>query len=189
MVGNVNVMVESVNKGIHSIFWTAKVVWKGDIVGFISVFTMANLQLPSCKVDLFFNMNVKTHVLMKVKNCNMVPQDRPFNRSSHNLSPGTFENNWQDLLKVTTKNNGKTTKGLFRVVQLPKGAINCLHNMSMLHGSLIPNDQVLGIGMGALDYASHLVGEQSGAGESKVSGLPRLDVPYLQRENTSDPYY
>jgi hypothetical protein len=39
--------------------------------------------------------------------------------------------------------------------------------------------------MGALDYASHLVGEQSEAGEGKASGPPGLDVPYLQCENTS----
>ena len=32
--------------------------------------------------------------------------------------------------------------------------------------------------MGALDDASHRVGEQSGAGERKVSGPPGLIVPY-----------
>ena len=40
---------------------------------------------------------------------------------------------------------------------------------------------VLGIGMGVVDDASHRVGEQSGAGERKVSGPPGLDVPYITK--------
>ena len=61
---------------------------------------------------------------------------------SHNLSSGTLENDWQDLLKVPPKDNGKATKGPIRVVQISKRVINSLHNVMMLHGCFIPNDQV-----------------------------------------------
>src|ERR1700733_4064672 len=142
MIGNLDARIEGVNEGIHRVLWTAKVVWEEDVAGIISVFTMANLQLPPCKVGLFFKESVKTHVLMKLKNRDVPPQNRPPHTGSHNLCSGTLENDRQDLLKVATKNNGKTTKGLLRVAQIPKGAISCLHDVTMLHGCLIPNDQV-----------------------------------------------
>jgi hypothetical protein len=51
------------------------VVREKDVAGIISVFTMANLQLPTCKVGLLFKKGVKTHVLMKLRNCDVPPQD------------------------------------------------------------------------------------------------------------------
>src|SRR6266852_2810731 len=113
-----------------------------NVAGIISMFTMANLQLPSCKVGLFFNMSVKAHVLMKLKNCDIPPQDGFSYAGTDNLRSGTLDNDRQDLLKVATKYHGKTTKGLVRITQIPKRAINCLHDVTMLHGCLIPNDQV-----------------------------------------------
>ena len=72
----------------------------------------------------------------------MAPEDGPSHTGSHNLSSGTLEDHWQDLLKVPTKNNGKSTKRPVTVVQISKRAINSLHDMMMLHRCLIPNDQV-----------------------------------------------
>jgi len=72
----------------------------------------------------------------------MPPKGGFAHTGSYNLCSRTLKNNWQDLLKVFTKDNSKATKGPVRVAQIPKGAINCLHNMSVLHGCLIPNDQV-----------------------------------------------
>src|ERR1700733_16049545 len=133
MIGNLDARIEGVNEGIHRVLWTAKVVWEEDVAGIISVFTMANLQLPPCKVGLFFEKGVETHVLMKLKNSDVPPQDGPLHTGSHNLSSGTLKDDWQDLLKVATKNNVKTTKGLLRVAQIPKGATNCVHDVTMLH--------------------------------------------------------
>jgi len=58
------------------------------------------------------------------------------------LRSGTLENDRQDLLKVTTKDNGKTTKGLVRIVQIFERVVNSLHDVMMQHGCFIPNDQV-----------------------------------------------
>jgi hypothetical protein len=87
-------------------------------------------------------MGVEAHILTKVKNSKVPPEDGTLQAGSHNLSPGTLEHDWQYLLKVTTKDNRKATKGSVRVTQIPKGAINCLHVVTMHHGCLIPNDQV-----------------------------------------------
>jgi hypothetical protein len=78
MVGNVNARIDGVNKGIHSVLYIAKVVGKEDVAvinGMITNFIMSNLQLPFCKVGLFFNMSVELHVLMKMKNCDVLPKD------------------------------------------------------------------------------------------------------------------
>ena len=106
------------------------------------MFTMANLQLPPCKVGLSFNLGVETHVLMKLKNSDVSPQTGTLHAGTNNLSPGTLENDRQDLLKVTTKNDSKATKRLVRVPQVPKRAIHSLHDVAVLHGGLIPYDQV-----------------------------------------------
>ena len=78
IVGNVNARIDGVNEGIHSVLYIAKVVGKKDVAvinGMITNFIMSNLQLPSCKVGLFFNMSVELHVLMKMKNCDVLPKD------------------------------------------------------------------------------------------------------------------
>jgi hypothetical protein len=115
MARDMNVRIDDVKKGVHSVFWTVEVIWKSDVAGIISVLTMAHFKLPPCKVGLLFKIGVETHVLMKVKNCDVPPKDRPLYTGSHNLSPGTLKDDWQDLLKVPTKDNSETTKGLVRV--------------------------------------------------------------------------
>jgi hypothetical protein len=142
VVRNMDARIDDVNEGINGVLYTMKVIWESDVEGIISVLAMAHFQLPLCKVGLFFNVGVKVHILMKVKNCNMPPEDRPLHTGSYNLSLGTLEDDQQDLLKVPTKDNSKTTKGLVRVAQIFKEAINCLHDVTMLHGCLIPYDQV-----------------------------------------------
>jgi len=140
--GNVNVRIDDVNERIHRVFRTVKVVREGDVERIISVFTTANLQLPPCKVGLFFKISVKTHVLTKVKNCDLPPKDGFFYAGPYNLRSRTLENDRQDLLKVTTKDNGKTIKGLVRIAQIFERAVNSLHDVTMQHGCFIPNDQV-----------------------------------------------
>src|SRR5712691_1420972 len=103
MTGNVNARVDGVNEGIHRVFCIVKVVRKGDVARIVSVFATVNLQLPPCKVGLFFKIGVKTHVLMKVKDCDLPSKDGISYNSLHNLSSGTLENDRQDLLKVATK--------------------------------------------------------------------------------------
>jgi hypothetical protein len=94
---------------------------------------MAHLKLPPCKVGLSFNMGILLHVLMKPKNCDEPPQHRSLQTGTHNLSSETLENDRQDLLKIPTKNNDKTTKGLIRVTQISKSAIHYLYNVLMLN--------------------------------------------------------
>jgi len=142
MVGNVDARIDGINEGVNRVLCTAKVIWERDVEQVISVFAMSHFQLPPGKVGLFFNLDIKTHVLVKLKDRDVWPKDRFDHTGPYNLSSGTLENDWQDLLKVSTKDNSKTTKGLVRVAQIPKGAIHCLHNMTVLHGCLIPYDQV-----------------------------------------------
>src|SRR6266576_6125459 len=138
MARGVDIRINDVKERIYSVLWAVKVIWKSDVAGIISVLTMAHFQLPLCKVGLLFKINVKMHVLMKVKNCNVPSKNGPLHTGSYNLSPRTLKDNWQDLLKVSTKDNSKSTKGPVRVMQISKRTIHCLHNVSMLHGCLIP---------------------------------------------------
>ena len=73
MAKHMNARVDGVKKGIHSVFWTAKVIWKGDVERSISVLALPHFQLPPCKVGLFLNIGVEMHVLIKVKLCNVRP--------------------------------------------------------------------------------------------------------------------
>jgi len=104
---------------------------------------LANLQLPSCKVALSLYGNVESHVLVKMKDFNRSPKERALDARCYSLASGTLDDNRQDLPKVPTKDNTKTTKRLFRVVKdVSESAIHCLHIVTMLHKGLIPNDQV-----------------------------------------------
>src|SRR5258708_8396418 len=117
-------------------------VWKRNVASFICMFPMAHLELPLCKGCFSFNSSVKAHILIKLKNCNLPPWDRSLHTGPHNLSSRTLEDNRQNLLEVTTKHYGNTTKGPIRVTPVPEGAIHCFHDVVVLHRSLIPNDQV-----------------------------------------------
>ena len=94
MARDVDVRIDDVKKEVYSVLWAVKVIWKNDVAGIISVLTMAHFQLPPCKVGLFYNLGVETHVLMKVKNCNVPPKDEPLHTDTHNLSPETLKNDW-----------------------------------------------------------------------------------------------
>ena len=78
-----------------------------------------------------------------MKDFNGSPEERVLDARCYSLASGTLDDNRQDLPKVPTKDNTKTTKRLFRVVKdVSESVIHCLHVMVMLHRGLIPNDQV-----------------------------------------------
>jgi hypothetical protein len=80
---------------------------------------------------------------MKMEDFDRMPEGRALDARSYSLASGTLDNDRQDLPKVTTKNNSKATKRLFRVVEnISESAVNCLHVMAMLHRGLIPDDHV-----------------------------------------------
>jgi hypothetical protein len=58
-------------------------------------------------------------------------------RGIDNLWAGTFDNDREDLLEVTTKDHSETTKRHIRVTNISTGTIKCLLTVSMLHCDLI----------------------------------------------------
>ena len=142
MARSADARIDGLDERVHSIFSAQKAIWQRNVALFICVLTMADIKLPLCKVGLFFNSRVETHVLAKMKYCKGPPQEGFLHAATHNLSPGSLDNDRKDLLEVPTKNNRKSTKWLVRVPQVSEGAINCLHDMLVLHWSLIPNHQV-----------------------------------------------
>src|ERR1700733_3144910 len=115
-----NVRIDGVNEGGSSVLCTLELIWQRNVGGFISMLAMVDLELPLCKVGLSFNIGVETHILMKVKNCDLSPQNRSLHAGAYNLSSRTLKDNWQDLLEVSTKDNSNTTKRLVRVAQVLK---------------------------------------------------------------------
>ena len=81
---------------------------------------IANFKLPLCKVGFSNNISIKVHILTKVKNCDISPQRGSLHTCAYHLSSTTLKDDWQDLLKVPTKNNRKTTKRLIKAVQVFK---------------------------------------------------------------------
>ena len=143
MVGSVNVRIDGVNERGNGVLRTSKLMRECDVAILICMQALPHLKLPPCKVGLRFHSSVQAHVQVKVKDSDRPPQERPLHAGSHNLWPGTLEDNRKDLLKVSTKDNAKTTKWLVLTVpQIFKSGVNCPHNVLVLHGCLIPDDQV-----------------------------------------------
>ena len=59
-----------------------------------------------------------------------------------NIRPGTLDDNRKDLLKVSTKDNKKATKGSIGIANVLEGAVDGLMDVIMLHRCFIPYDQI-----------------------------------------------
>src|SRR5712672_1323708 len=94
MVGNVDARIDGINEEVNRVLCTAKVIWKRDVEQVISVLAMSHFQLPPGKVGLFFNLDIKTYVLVKLKDRDVWPKDRFDHTGPYNLSSGTLENDW-----------------------------------------------------------------------------------------------
>src|ERR1700723_136903 len=103
--------------------------------------TLSNLQLPLCKVALLKILCVQTHVDFKMKDLDVLPENRALERSTNNLRSRTLFNDRQDLVKVASKNHRNTTKGFIRLQNIFQSAVVSFMEMTMLHECLIPNDQ------------------------------------------------
>src|SRR6266849_2445034 len=114
MMRGVDIRIDGINEGGSSVLSALELIWQRNVVGLISMLAMANLKLPLCNIDN------ETHVLMKVKNCNVSPQKGSLHAGTDNLILTTLKDNWQDLLEVPTKDNGNTTKRPVRVAQILK---------------------------------------------------------------------
>ena len=55
---------------------------------------MANLKLPLCKVGLCFNIGIETHILVKVKNCDIPPKEGSLHTGAYHLSSTTLKDDW-----------------------------------------------------------------------------------------------
>ena len=109
---------------------------KIDIATFICMTTLANLQLPFCKVWLLKINSVQTHVDVKMKDLDVLPENRALQRSTNDLRSRTLLNNRQDLVKVTSEYHWDTTKGLIRFQNVFQSAVDSLMYMTMLHECL-----------------------------------------------------
>jgi hypothetical protein len=120
-VGSCDPRIDGVNQG--RVLSAQEPLWQSDVAVFISVLStaMTHIQLPLHRVCLFLNNCVEMHVLLKVKNCKGPPQVRSLHAASHNLCPGSLDNDWKDLLIVPAKDNRKATKGSLRNCQNPSG--------------------------------------------------------------------
>ena len=97
--------VDGVNEGSDSVLRTFEMIRRIDIATFICMTTLANLQLPFCKVSLLKINSVQMYVDVKMKDLDVLPENGALQRSTNNLRSRTLLNNRQDLVKVTSKNN------------------------------------------------------------------------------------
>ncbi len=110
---------------------------------------VSNIQHPFGKLSLLFRIGCHdSHVDMKTKNCNMLPNMRLRQQSTNNVFSSSIGNNRYDLLKIPTKDHGFPTKDLFSCLciiqlhQITQGPINNFESLAIHHRCLIPNDQI-----------------------------------------------
>ena len=116
--------IDGVNEGSDSVLRTFEMIRKLDIGTFICIMTLANLQLPLCKVALLKIIGVQTHVDLEMKNFDMLPENRALQGSANNLSSRTFLNDRQDLVKIASKNHRHTPKKLVRFQNVFQSVVN-----------------------------------------------------------------
>ena len=114
---------------------------KIDIATFICMTTLANLQLPFCKVLLLKINSVQTHVDVKMKDLDVLPENRALQGSTDNLGSRTLLDDRQDLVKVTSKYHRHTTKEFIRLENVFHSAVDSFMEMTMLHECLVPKNQ------------------------------------------------
>jgi hypothetical protein len=61
-------------------------------------------------------------------------------RSLQYLMPGTPRHHREGLTEIATKEDSDTSKRFLHTKDIPKGAIDSLNRMFVLHRNLIPND-------------------------------------------------
>src|SRR6266540_3212346 len=106
---------------------------------------MPNIQLPLCKFTLLFVCCIKPHILCKLENLNRLPKSRVLHRYSNNLSLVSFDDNRKNLLKVSSKHNTQTSEWTIRATNILECTINSFMNVTTLHWSLIPYNQISGL--------------------------------------------
>src|SRR6202023_478730 len=106
------------------------------------VTTVTDIQLPLSKGTFLVQTNVEAHVLLEMQNGDRRPKMGALHAGIDNVWPGSLDDDRKDLLKVSTKDNRKATKGSIGVANIPEGAVDSLMKVTMLHGCLIPNDQI-----------------------------------------------
>jgi hypothetical protein len=140
--GIIDSRINSINEGWDSVFKALEVIRKVDVGALVSMTTLFNLQLPLCKVALLRVVGVQLHVDFEVEDLDVSPKNGTLQWSTHNLRTCAPLDDWQNLVKVTSKNDTDATEWLIRVVDITKCSIDWLMQVTVLHKGLIPNDQV-----------------------------------------------
>src|ERR1700724_210128 len=138
----INARIDVVDESGKGIFRQLKVEGKLDCPICCSVMTMTNIQPPLSKGMFFVQTDIEAHVLCEMQNLDRRPQSGALHAGIHNIWAGSLDDDRKDLLKVATKDNTKAAKGSIGVANVPEGAVDSLMKVTMLHGCLIPNDQI-----------------------------------------------
>jgi hypothetical protein len=134
--------INGVDEGWDSVFKALEVIRKVDVGALVCMTTLSDLQLPLCKVTLLRIVGVQLHVDFEMEDLDVPPKNGTLQWSTHNLRTCAPLDDWQNLVKVTSKNNTDATEWLIRVADIAKCSIDWLVQVTVLHKGLIPNDQV-----------------------------------------------
>ena len=77
--------IDSVNQRSNSVFRIFEMFRQVDVVTFICMATLSNLQLPLYKLALFSILCVQSHVDFQMKDFDVVPENRVLQGSTNNL--------------------------------------------------------------------------------------------------------
>src|SRR4030095_1739434 len=122
-----NARVNSLHQRVQGVLCTFEVLRQSDVAIIVSVFAITNIQLPLCKIALC-RVLTRTHVDCELENGKLFPDHRALQTGTHNLRSGCFDNDRQSLSKISTKNNGETTKEFVGVANVLEGSVHCLYN-------------------------------------------------------------
>ena len=86
-MGSADARIDRIYQRIYSVFSALKVGWQRNIGLLICMLALAHLQLPPCKVCLSLNVGVETHILVEMKDSNVIPENRVLYTGTYNLSP------------------------------------------------------------------------------------------------------
>src|ERR1700724_93297 len=138
----INAGIDVVDESGKGIFGQLKVEGKLDCSICSSVTTMTDIQLPLSKGTFFIQTDIEAHVLCEMQNLDRRPQSGALHAGIDYIWAGSLDDDRKDLLKLATKDNRKAAKGSIGVANIPEGAVDSLMKVTMLHGCLIPNDQI-----------------------------------------------
>ena len=71
---------------------------------------MSNIQLPVRKLAFLLMSSIEAHILFEFEHLDVGPNSGALHTCSNNICTATLDDNRENLLEVTSKNNSKTAK-------------------------------------------------------------------------------